>query len=122
VLRDDPSEATWLAADQRTAPEDSLAQEKRGRPKKDPLDALKDVKVLILTGILFSYWIGINGIAIWMPLILKGHGLSDVAVGWLSAVPYLVGAGAMMAWARQMERTGHLAAASSSRQQGSGSP
>ena len=106
VLRDKLDQAPWLSAAEHSALEHALAQEEATRPKKNLLAALRDRKVLILTGILFSYWIGINGVAIWLPLLLKTHGLSDTAVGWLSAVPYLVGAGAMMVWARYMDRTG----------------
>ena len=68
-----------------------------------------------MVGILFCYWIGINGIAIWLPLMLKGHGLSTFSVGLLSGVPYLVAAVVMIVWARLMERHGrhllHLALA-----------
>ncbi|MBV8488841.1 MAG: MFS transporter [Planctomycetaceae bacterium] len=106
MLRDRPDQATWLSQAERSALHDALAEEMARRPKKNLLAALRDRKVLILTGILFSYWIGINGVAIWLPLLLKGHGLSDVAIGWLSALPYLIGAGAMMIWARHMDRTG----------------
>ena len=110
MLRDDPREATWLTDGERKALLDALERERTSRPKKDFLAALKDGKVWILTGILFSYWLGINGIAIWLPLILKGHGLTDMQIGWLSAVPYLVASVAMIAWARYMDRTGqHLA-------------
>ena len=106
VLRDDPADSFWLTPDERAVLTEALGRESANRPKKNLLAALKDHKVLILTGILFSYWIGINGIAIWLPLILKAHGLSDGQIGFVSAVPYLVGSAAMIVWARQMERSG----------------
>ena len=106
ILRDKPGEAFWLTPDERTVLTDELALESASRPRKNLLAALKDRKVLILTGILFSYWIGISGIAIWLPLILKGHGLTDTEVGLYSALPYLVGSVAMIFWARHIERTG----------------
>ena len=106
ILRDKPGEALWLMPDERTVLTDELALESASRPRKNLLAALKDRKVLILTGILFSYWIGISGIAIWLPLILKGHGLTDTEVGLYSALPYLVGSVAMIFWARHIERTG----------------
>lgn len=105
-LRDKLEQAFWLTAEERSVLTGVLAREEATRPKKSLIGALRDPKVLLLTAILFSYWIGINGIAIWLPLLLKTHGLSDTAVGLLSAVPYLVGAGAMMVWARHMNRTG----------------
>lgn len=48
---------------------------------------LRDVRVWIMVGILFSYWIGINGIAIWLPLMLKGHGLSTFSVNCCRVFP-----------------------------------
>lgn len=109
LLRDSPKDAHWLTPEERAILIAVLAHETTSRPKKDVLAALKDKKVLILTGILFSYWIGINGIAIWLPLILKGHNLSNMEVGLLSAVPYLVGSVAMIYWARYMDKSGqHL--------------
>jgi MFS family permease len=110
VLRDTPSEATWLTPAERSALLAALETERIARPRKNFLAALNDPKVWILTAILFSYWLGINGIAIWLPLILKGHGLSDGEIGWYSAFPYLVASVAMIVWARYMDRTGqHLA-------------
>lgn len=105
-LRDDPKDADWLTEDERAVLIEALAQESASRPKKNFLAAIRDRKVIILTGILFSYWIGINGIAIWLPLILKTHGLNNLEVGFLSGVPYLVAAVAMIFWARFMEKTG----------------
>ena len=87
VLRDKLDQAPWLSAAEHSALEQALAQEVASRPKKNLFAALRDPKVLILTGILFSYWIGINGVAIWLPLLLKTHGLSDTAVGWLRRFP-----------------------------------
>ena len=43
---------------------------------------------------------------IWLPLILKGQGLANLAVGFASVVPYAVATLAMLLWARQVDRTG----------------
>ena len=110
LLRDDPKDAAWLTPDERGALLAALERERTSRPRKDFLGALRDGKVWLLTAILFSYWLGINGIGIWLPLILKGHALSDLQVGFLSAVPYLIASIVMIFWARYMDRTGqHLA-------------
>src|ERR1041385_1739246 len=50
LLADKPEDATWLTPDEREALHLALAAEKHDRPKKDLLTALKDVRVLILTG------------------------------------------------------------------------
>ncbi|OLL33265.1 hypothetical protein BTH42_02540 [Burkholderia sp. SRS-W-2-2016] len=115
LLRDRPQQASWLTEDERGALIDALEQENARIAQKNFGAALRDPKVWIMTGILFSYWIGINGIAIWLPLILKGHGLSNMLVGFLSGLPYLIAAVVMIGWARWMDRSGrhvlHLVAA-----------
>ena len=105
-LRDTPADADWLSAAERDVLTETLSRETAARPRHNLLAAITDIQVIILTGILFSYWIGINGIAIWLPLILKNHQLTDIQVGFLSSVPYLIASIAMIIWARFMDRTG----------------
>ncbi len=71
LLRDDHKDASWLSDRERTALAEALAEEQASRPRKNFLVAIRDIKVALLTGILFSYSIGINAIAIWLPLIFS---------------------------------------------------
>ena len=48
----------------------------------------------------------IYGIELWMPQILKGFGLSDLQVGFVSAIPYLVAICTMGFWAKHSDNTG----------------
>jgi nitrate/nitrite transporter NarK len=83
-----------------------LAEEKREREKRALLPALKDARVIIMTAMVFFWVFAIIGIGIWMPQILKSHGrLSNVQVGYLTSVPYLIGSVAMIPWARQVDRS-----------------
>jgi len=84
----------------------ALEAEKHEKPKKDLLGALKDVRVVILTGITFCFTIGSYGIGIWLPLILKGHNLSNMEIGFVSAIPYVFATAGMLAWASVVSRTG----------------
>ena len=106
MLADTPAQATWLQPEERGALISELASEKHERPKKDLLSALKDVRVVILTGITFAFTIGSYGIGIWLPLILKGHELTNMQVGWVSSIPYLFATVGMLFWARVVDRTG----------------
>jgi MFS transporter, ACS family, tartrate transporter len=67
---------------------------------------MKDTRVLMLTAITFAFTIGSYGIGIWLPLILKNHGLTNMEVSWLSAVPYLFATIGMLLWARLVDRKG----------------
>jgi MFS transporter, ACS family, tartrate transporter len=106
MLSDRPEEAEWLSVEERAAMGAMLAEEQRDRVRHSFLSALKDVRVLILTGIQFGYTLGSYGIGIWLPQILKAHGLSNLAVGFVSAVPYLFAGVAMLLWAAYVDRAG----------------
>ncbi|MER2196092.1 MFS transporter [Methylobacterium brachiatum] len=105
-LADTPKDATWLDDDERAALVNELANEKHEKPKKDLWAAMKDVRVVLLTTITFAFTIGSYGIGIWLPQILKGHGLSNIAVGWVAAIPYLFATVGMVVWAQYVDRTG----------------
>ncbi len=106
MLSDRPEEADWLSLEERTAIVSMLDEEQRDRAVHSLASALKDVRVLILTAIQFSYTLGSYGIGIWLPQILKTHGLSNLAVGFVSAVPYLFASVAMLVWAAYVDRAG----------------
>jgi MFS family permease len=107
VLSDRPEEAEWLSVEERAAMTAMLAEEQRDRARHSLWSALKDVRVLLLTGIQFGYTLGSYGIGIWLPQILKTHGLSNLVVGFVSAVPYVVASVAMLVWAAYVDRRGH---------------
>ena len=105
-LRDKPSEAHWLTHDEREALEKMLASEHRERETKNLLGALKDPRVLILTVIQFGFVLGSYGIGIWLPTILKSHGLDVTSTAMLSSVPYIFATIGMLLWARRVDRNG----------------
>ncbi|PAY03718.1 MFS transporter [Bradyrhizobium sp. UFLA03-84] len=106
LLADTPEQARWLTPEERHALLGALASDKHDKPKKDLWAAMQDIRVLMLTAITFAFTIGSYGIGIWLPLILKSHGLSNMQVGWLSAIPYLFATIGMLFWARLVDRKG----------------
>jgi ACS family tartrate transporter-like MFS transporter len=62
--------------------------------------------VLLLGLVYFGIVIGLYGIGLWLPQIVKGMGFTTLQTGWIIALPYLVSAGAMLAWGRHSDRTG----------------
>ncbi|MEJ1977970.1 MAG: MFS transporter [Acetobacteraceae bacterium] len=106
LLVDEPHQASWLTAAERNALLTMLQEETRDRPKKNLWAALGDPRVLVLTGITFAFTLGSYGVGIWLPQILKGHGLTNLSIGFVSAFPYLVTTVVMLIWARHVDRTG----------------
>jgi MFS family permease len=105
-LADRPQLAEWLTAEERDALVDVLASEVRERPHSSLLAALKDSRVLICTAIQFGFTLGSYGIGIWLPLMLKEYHLSNLAIGWIAAIPYLFASLGMILWAHHVDRKG----------------
>jgi ACS family tartrate transporter-like MFS transporter len=106
MLSDRPQAATWLSPDERNALDEVLAGEVRERPPSSLLAALKDSRVLICAAIQFGFTLGSYGIGIWLPLMLKEYHLSTMAIGWVSAIPYLFASAGMILWARYVDEKG----------------
>jgi ACS family tartrate transporter-like MFS transporter len=119
VLTDRPAVATWLAADERAWLEGQLESERRaieGTRKQTLFQALTDRRVLGLSMIYLTIVTATYGITFFLPLIVKGHGLSDLATGLATAIPYTIGTIGMVLWAassdRRHERRWHFFVAS----------
>jgi ACS family tartrate transporter-like MFS transporter len=105
-LADNPNSATWLTPQEQDALQHALLTEPRERPRTSLWAALQDTRVLILAVIQFGFTLGSYGIGIWLPLMLKEHHLSNFAVGWIVAIPYLFASVGMIVWARYVDSHG----------------
>jgi len=106
TLADRPQDASWLTQPERDAMDAMLASEVRERPASSLWSAVADKRVLVLAGVQFGFTLGSYGIGIWLPLMVKEHHLSNLAIGFISAVPYLFASLGMLAWAWHVDRTG----------------
>jgi MFS family permease len=105
-LADRPETASWLTPDERAALNHTLSTEVRERSPASWLAALKDSRVLILALIQFGFTLASYGIGIFLPLILKEYHLSNWAIGWVSAIPYIFASAGMILWARYVDQKG----------------
>jgi MFS family permease len=106
VLADTPEAAPWLDAKERRILEAMLAAEIRERPKTSLLAALSDIRVIMLAVIQFGFTLGSYGVGIFLPQIIKGFGLTNLASAFLSAVPYIFASIGMLWWSWHVDRTG----------------
>ncbi len=108
-LTDRPDQARWLDPAQRDWLVREMAGE-RGLPRSDGpravLVTLVSWPVLRLSLVYFGLTTGLYGIELWLPQIVKGFGLSNIGVGFVAAIPYLVAVATMGWWARDSDRTG----------------
>jgi ACS family tartrate transporter-like MFS transporter len=109
-LTDRPEDAEWLPEDERTWLAARMREERAERERSHPLtvrSVFASPVVWRLAGLYFSLVIGLYGISFWLPQIVRGFsGLSDLGVGVVSALPYVVAAAGMVGVAAHSDRTG----------------
>ncbi len=104
-LPDGPAKAPWLNHEEKSVIARELAAEDLPQ-HRDFWSALTDIKVLGLAIVYFGYSVGLYGVALWLPQIVKSMGVSNLANGFVVALPYIAAAIAMIWWARRSDRTG----------------
>ncbi|SEK09474.1 MFS transporter [Paraburkholderia diazotrophica] len=111
MLADKPADAQWLSLQERQALQSAFDREGTASQKKKGFAAaLKDVRTYLLATISFGFTMGSYGIGIWLPQMLKAHGMSVTRTGWVSAVPYFFATIALLWWANRVDRRGgHVA-------------
>jgi MFS transporter, ACS family, tartrate transporter len=117
-LTDRPEDATWLTTEERGWLLQRMAAEQDQRESAHGMSAwaaLVNPKVLALSLVYFGAVATNYGTGFWLPQIIKGFGLSNMATGFVTAIPYVVGTVGMVWWSRRsdarMERKGHSAIA-----------
>lgn len=108
VLADRPAKAKWLTEEERTVLERRLVHEQRDIGAKhgsNLRDAMTNWRVFVLAFINFCGIVGSLGVGLWMPQIIKQFGVEHSVVGWLTAIPYAIGAVVMLGWARVAHRS-----------------
>jgi len=115
-LQDSPAEAQWLPARGRDWLVGRLAAEKRQVEAKrtySVLQTLTNPWVIFLAMIYFTNVCLNNGIALFLPQIVKGFGLTNAQTGFVAAIPSLVALVAVIWFGRRsdrhQERYGHAA-------------
>ncbi|MGD0026249.1 MAG: MFS transporter, partial [Xanthobacteraceae bacterium] len=110
-LNNKPEEATWLAPDEKTWLARVLSAESTAREETSGRMTLRlgltNPRVLLIALLCFFLVAGNFGVVFWLPQIIKAFGgMSNMEVGLLTAVPYILAAFAMVWWGRHSDRTG----------------
>ncbi len=104
LLTDRPEQARWLNERERQLLQSSLGGEQR--PKSSLKAGLRSFWSWNGAWIYFLLVCGGYGMSFWMPTLLKATGVSSSAeIGWLVAIPNLIGAIAMVLICRHSDQT-----------------
>ncbi|GJG98551.1 MFS transporter [Cupriavidus pauculus] len=109
LIPESPADAKWLPASDRAWIERELSADRKTFALKahgNPLAALKDKRVLLLSLLFLPFPLSIYGLSLWLPTIIKQFGVSDATTGLLSAVPYLFAVVGLYLVPRHSDRKG----------------
>lgn len=101
-LPNGPAAARWLSKDEKRVIANALAREAPaghthlGR-------ALSDGRVWLLALIYFGIVVGLYGIGLWLPQIVKAMGFSNLQTGFVVAAPYVA---VMVGWGHASDKRG----------------
>jgi MFS transporter, ACS family, tartrate transporter len=108
MLRNRPADAPWLTSAERNWLQDRLDAEATAKATHGQrlLPSILNPQIIVLT-IAFAFTLyGNYAISFFLPLIIKGIGLSNLAVGYVSALPNLCAVFGMILLSRHSDRTG----------------
>ncbi|MBN3759863.1 MFS transporter [Burkholderia sp. Ac-20365] len=117
IMTERPSDAAWLTNDEKRWLESTLAAEREalgGHTHVSFLRVAGDIRVWSLACLFGCALVGIYGLFLWLPQIVKSLGhLNNIEVGFLSAAPPLFGVLGTFLISRSSDRSGdrkkHLA-------------
>ncbi|OWT67306.1 MULTISPECIES: MFS transporter [unclassified Achromobacter] len=107
-LPDRPEKCTFLSESERVALSAKIAEENSQLKQARHFslwEGISNWRVLALTTVYFGITMGLYGVAFWLPQIMKSFGFSNMAIGFLNAVPYVVATVGMLIWVRVSDRS-----------------
>lgn len=107
ILHDRPSDAKWLPADEQAWLVRKLQADQaqvKAAPKMPWWQALVSVDVWVLGLLYTGATVSTYGMSLWLPLIVKSHGLTNIQTGFVSALPFGAAAIGMVVWGAASDR------------------
>ena len=109
-LTDQPKDAAWLDAEERTWLSGVIAQENAEQPgtHHSVWSVFRDLRVWHLGYIYCAMTIGLYGLGFWMPQIIRSlnPSFSNFEIGLVMTIPSIAALCSMIAWSAHSDRTG----------------
>jgi sugar phosphate permease len=111
TIDDSPDTAKWISPEERQYIDQKFAEDRQAIPVAENegswVDSLKDLKVWYLVIVYFLIQVGFYGVALWLPVIVKGLSKQGFGlVGLIAALPYIAAVIGMYINANHSDRTG----------------
>jgi ACS family tartrate transporter-like MFS transporter len=104
-LPDGPGKAAWLSGHEKSVIAATLQTDHTAAHVKF-WPAFAEPRVYALAIVYFGYAVGNYGVGLWLPQIVQGMGVSNLATGFVVAIPYIASVFAMIFWGRSSDKSG----------------
>ena len=108
-LTDRPEQASWLLPEERNWLVAAISKEEGDIRQQDEhfsWSVLLDPTTLIL-GVAYSGLVlSLYGLTMWLPQIVRGFGVSAIASGFVTAIPFAFASVGMLYWSKRSDRAG----------------
>ncbi len=108
-LADKPKNADWLTPAERAWLQARLDREDAMREALYNFtlwQALRQPRVIVLSIAYFGIVFALYGLGLWLPQIVNAFGFGAIGTGFVTAIPYVCGAIAMVVWSKNSDHTG----------------
>ena len=105
LLPDGPRQAKWLSAEEQAVVTSRVAADDKAE-QRSLLPALLDLRVIALGAAYAGWQFGFYGLGLWLPQIVQAMGFSNLANGFITALPFLAAIVAMNLWSRSSDARG----------------
>ena len=108
-LTDRPADARWLEPEERLWLQGRLDAERVNRELFLSMSwpqSILNPRVILLGCVYMALNIPQYGLSFFLPQIVKAFGVTNVQAGFITALPYVVGALGMIVWSRHSDKTG----------------
>ena len=102
-LPNGPSVAPWLSPREKEMVLSKVERED-ATSERNLWAALRNPRLLAIALVAFGNAVALYGIQLWLPQMIKGMGFSNLTTGFVTALPYIAGAAAMVFWGRSSDR------------------
>jgi MFS family permease len=110
MLTDRPHDARWLRQEQRDWLQARIDAEVTQRETVHRFafwETMRNARVWLLTLVYFGQNVANYGLLLFLPTLIKSFGVSTEATGWLSALPFVFAAIAMIYWGLRSDHSGN---------------
>ncbi len=108
-LTDRPADAQWLEPEERLWLQGRLDAERANRESFLSMSwpqSILNPRVILLGCVYMALNIPQYGLSFFLPQIVKAFGVTNVQAGFITALPYVIGALGMIVWSRHSDKTG----------------